>query len=389
MIFKVNSDEALAESENRLQVLTIMFAGIIFIVLVGMTALWFFGSSKRATEAAENFEKLAKRFQGQRDFMHLVTDSQPNAIMILDEEGHYRWFNAVALKMSGLARGDLFDKHVAAVLGPLEGKRMAGWIKECLDKDGPVSVTHSMDIHGTGEVVYRSDFIPLPAREDFPPGVLLVSQDISDSVRERERREQVMRQLVGTLVSVVDQRDPFSANHSVRVGEVSQAIAKEMGLEKIMVETAAIAGSLMNLGKIMVPSELLTKTGKLTDEEISQIQNSILISGKLVQDIDFDGPVSQTLLQLLENFDGSGVPSQISGEGILVSARVSAVSNAFVGMVSARAWREGMPFDKALDILLQDGNKKFDRKVVVALANYLDNRGGREEWISFGERLDA
>jgi len=61
------------------------------------------------------------------------------------------------------------------------------------------------------------------------------------------------------------------------------------------------------------------------------------------------------------------------------------VANAFVGMVSARAWRAGMSFDKALDILLGDGNKKFDRGVVVALANYIDNRGGRDEWKSYGE----
>ncbi|MDF1750475.1 MAG: HD family phosphohydrolase, partial [Alphaproteobacteria bacterium] len=75
----------------------------------------------------------------------------------------------------------------------------------------------------------------------------------------------------------------------------------------------------------------------------------------------------------------------LSGKDIVITARIAAVANAFVGMVSARAWRSGMSIDKALDILLADGNKKYDRAVVVALANYLDNRGGREEWASYGE----
>jgi HD-GYP domain-containing protein (c-di-GMP phosphodiesterase class II) len=385
LIYKVDTAEALAESEERLQLLMIVFGAIIVLVLIGMLALWYYGTSQRATEAAQKFEELANRFQGQRNFMHLVTDSQPNSIVILDEEGHYRWFNKTALDMARMDRKDMFDKHVSAILGPIEGKRIAAWVKEALAKSERLTVTHEMELGNEGPKVYRSDFQPLPAREDFPPGVLMVSQDITESVNEREKREAAMRQLVGTLVSVVDRRDPFSANHSVRVGEVARAIAREMELDRSLIETAAIAGSLMNLGKIEVPEEVLTKQGGLTDEEIRTIQQSVLTSAELVSGVDFDGPVYDTLRHLQENFDGSGVPDGLSGKDIVVTARVGAVANAFVGMVSARAWRSGMSFDKALDILLGDSNKKFDRSVVVALANYLDNRGGRDEWRSFGD----
>jgi len=385
LVYKVDTAEALAESEQRLQLLMVVFGVIIVLVLIGMLALWYYGTSQRATEAAEKFEALANRFQGQRNFMHLVTDSQPNSIVILDEDGHYRWFNKTALELSRMDRSDMFDKHVSAILGPIEGKRIAAWVKEALTKGERLTVTHEMEIGADGLKVYRSDFQPLPAREDFPPGVLMVSQDITESVLERERREAVMRQLVGTLVSVVDRRDPFSANHSVRVGEVARAVAKEMELDRVLIESAAIAGSLMNLGKITVPEEVLTKQGGLTDEEIRMIQESVLTSAELVSTIDFDGPVYDTLRQLQENFDGSGTPSGLAGKEIVITARIGAVANAFVGMVSARAWRAGMSFDKALDILLGDGNKKFDRGVVVALANYIDNRGGRDEWKSYGE----
>lgn len=388
LLYKVDTAEALAESEERLQLLMIVFGAIIVLVLIGMLALWYYGTSQRATEAAHKFEELANRFQGQRNFMHLVTDSQPNSIVILDEDGHYRWFNKTALEMSRMDRKDMFDKHVSAILGPIEGKRIAAWVKEALTKGERLTVTHTMELGNEGAKVYRSDFQPLPPREDFPPGVLMVSQDITESVNEREKREAAMRQLVGTLVSVVDRRDPFSANHSVRVGEVARAIAREMELDRTLMESAAIAGSLMNLGKIEVPEEVLTKQGGLTEDEIKMIQKSVLTSAELVANVDFDGPVYDTLRQLQEHFDGSGTPDGLSGKDIVVTARIGAVSNAFVGMVSARAWRAGMSFDKALDILLGDGNKKFDRAVVVALANYLDNRGGRDEWKSFGDPPD-
>ena len=115
------------------------------------------------------------------------------------------------------------------------------------------------------------------------------------------------------------------------------------------------------------------------------IQESVLTSAELVSKIDFDGPVYDTLRHLQEHYDGTGTPDGLAGKDIVITARIAAVANAFVGMVSARAWRSGMSVDKALDILLADGNKKYDRAVVVALANYLDNRGGREEWASYGE----
>ena len=104
-----------------------------------------------------------------------------------------------------------------------------------------------------------------------------------------------MRELGNTLVTVVDRRDPYSAHHSTRTAEVARAIAAEIGLDDILVETTDIAASLMNLGKILVPEEFLTAERKLTMEERMLIRNSTLTSADLLQGIDFGGPVAQTL----------------------------------------------------------------------------------------------
>jgi len=117
---------------------------------------------------------------------------------------------------------------------------------------------------------------------------------------------------------------------------------------------------------------------------MAMIRESVFTSADLIKDIEFDGSVEGTLRQIQENFDGSGGPKGLKGEEILVTARVVSVANAFVGMVSARSWRPGMNFDKAVDILLSEVGKSFDRKVVTALANHLDNSGGREKWRSYG-----
>ncbi|MBT5109738.1 MAG: hypothetical protein HOM25_13740 [Rhodospirillaceae bacterium] len=144
----------------------------------------------------------------------------------------------------------------------------------------------------------------------------------------------------------------------------------------------------MNLGKIAIPESVLTKTGGLTDEEIETIRQSTLHSADMIAEIEFDGPVAETLRQLQEHFDGSGGPRGLSGDDILATARVVAVANTFVGMVSARAYRPGMEFDRAIQILFNEAGAAYDRRAVSALTNYVDNRGGLAEWRSFSEPPD-
>ncbi|MCK5166219.1 MAG: hypothetical protein KAQ66_02840, partial [Rhodospirillaceae bacterium] len=202
---------------------------------------------------------------------------------------------------------------------------------------------------------------------------------------ERRRNEKMLRQLINTLVSVVDRRDPFSSHHSSRVAEVAKAIAEEMATDEITAKTVDISGSLMNLGKIFIPSELLTKTGDLSDDERKTLINSYLVSADLLEDVSFEGPVVQTIREMGETIDGSG-PLSLTEEKILPSARILAVANAFVGMVSARAYRDAMTFEKVSDILLSETGTKFDRKSVSALVNFLENRGGKEKWAHYRER---
>src|SRR3546814_9838842 len=94
-----------------------------------------------------------------------------------------------------------------------------------------------------------------------------------------------------------------------------------MGLDSSLVEAAEVAGSLMNLGKITVPTEVLTKREKLTDEEMQMIRNSVFASADLIRNIEFDGPVEETLRPLQEQYDGSGGPKGLKGDEDLLTAR--------------------------------------------------------------------
>jgi PAS domain S-box-containing protein len=375
----------MAESDSRRSTIIITFVLVIAVVGTALLAVWYMAASARATDMASNLKDLAQRFESQQKFLRLVTDSQPNEIAIIDENSTYRFGNQKVAARAGIQAEEVRGKTLAAMVGPVRAKVIEKLNREALAEGAPQTDIHRQqdETDESKFQVIQSEHIPLGETLGMPPGVLMVSEDITEAVMEREKRERTMRELVNTLVTVVDRRDPYSAHHSTRTAEVARAIAAEMGLDQTMVETVDIAASLMNLGKILVPQELLTADRKLTTEERTLIRNSTLTSADLLEGIDFGGPVAQTLGQMLEFVDGTGVPNGLAGDNILKSAQVCAVANTFVGLISPRSYRDGMDFTKAVDILQGDVDHQFSRGVVAALVSHIENKGGREAWEHF------
>ncbi len=382
LVQKVDRAEALGESDRRLNRLLLIFIlGIIALAAI-IIAFWQHGASRRAGAAAEKLAELSGRFESQRNLLRLITDSQTAAIFIADAEGYLQFANDVIAARTGVAAPDLVGKTLASVFGPAEARRYVEGNRTALESHAVEQATHRDEEGGVTRVLHVQH-IPLTAAPGDRRRVLVVEDDITGAVVERERRERSQRLLVRTLVAVVDSRDRFAAHHSQRVALVARRIAEEMDLDPTLAEAAEIAGNLLNLGKIFVPPELLAKQAKLTDDELNKVRSAIRRGTELLDDIDFDAPVVRTLHEAGERWDGSG-PRGLKGEEISIAARVVAVANAFVALVSHRAFRPGIGFDEAMETLQRDVGRAFDRRVVTALINDLENRGGRARWAEFG-----
>ena len=110
------------------------------------------------------------------------------------------------------------------------------------------------------------------------------------------------------------------------------------------------------------------------------IHDSMNAAADLLAGISFDGPVAETLRQWQEKWDGTGKMG-LKGESILISARIIAVANAFIGMISPRSWRTAIPIEAANKLILDQAGTHFDRRAVIALINFIENHNGRE-WIT-------
>lgn len=196
--------------------------------------------------------------------------------------------------------------------------------------------------------------------------------------------EKVRKTLTGTvnaLAVTVEMRDPYTAGHQRRVTLLACAIAREMGLPEEQVEGLHVAGSLHDIGKILVPAEILNKPGPLTETEIGQIMNHPqtghdilmgLIKGHpqagydILKEIDFPWPVAQIVLQHHERMDGSGYPRGLAGEDTLREARILAVADVVEAMASHRPYRPAHGVDKALEEISRNRYTLYDPEAVDA-----------------------
>lgn len=198
-------------------------------------------------------------------------------------------------------------------------------------------------------------------------------QDISEQVESQRRiREYVhrlersMRGTVDAVTRMVDLRDPYTAGHEVRVGELAAAIGAELGLDPATCQGLSITGRLHDIGKITVPTEILAKPGRLSELEMNMVRTHAEQGFRILQGIEFDWPVAEVVRQHHERMDGSGYPRGLAGDDILMEARIMAVADVVESMASHRPYRAAKGLDLALAEIAEGAGVRYDSGVAAA-----------------------
>ncbi len=159
---------------------------------------------------------------------------------------------------------------------------------------------------------------------------------------------QAMEGAVHAIAFIVDQRDPYTASHQRRVAKLACAIAQEMDLPAVKIDGIRMAASIHDIGKIYVPAEILSRPGTLTEYEHQMIREHPRIGHDILKGIEFPYPVAQIVLQHHERLDGSGYPSGLTKDGILLEARIIAVADVVEAMASHRPYRPALGINRAM-----------------------------------------
>ena len=184
--------------------------------------------------------------------------------------------------------------------------------------------------------------------------------------------------LDGTILAVartVELRDPYTSGHQERVARLACAIAEEMGLLASLGQPLHVAGLLHDVGKISVPSEILSKPARLNDVEMHLVQGHVEASYRILEGIDFPWPIAEMVLQHHERLDGSGYPQGLRAEDISQGARILAVADVVEAIASHRPYRPALGIDAALTEIEAGKDSLFDRDAVDACIRLFRDRG--------------
>jgi HD-GYP domain-containing protein (c-di-GMP phosphodiesterase class II) len=216
-------------------------------------------------------------------------------------------------------------------------------------------------------------------------GVTVIQCNIRD-ISERKLAENIaaryLAQLKVALMNTVEVAiiiseisDPYTAKHSRRAAILASAIGAEMGYTEKRQEGLRVAGSLHDIGMIGIPTEILSRAGKVSAMEMELIKTHAQSSHDILSKMDWPWPVATVALQHHERLDGSGYPNGLKGNQIIPEARILAIADVVEAMSSHRPYRASLGIERALSEIESGSGTHYDADGVKACLHLFRDNG--------------
>jgi HD-GYP domain-containing protein (c-di-GMP phosphodiesterase class II) len=181
--------------------------------------------------------------------------------------------------------------------------------------------------------------------------------------------------MVGTISRMIEYRDPYTAGHQRRVGEIAAALGRASGLDEHSVEGLVYGGFVHDVGKVVTPAEILMRTGRLSEIQLAIVRTHAQAGHDILAGVQFPWPVALMALQHHERVDGSGYPQGLKGQEILLEARIIAVADVVESIASHRPYRPAVGLNAALDEIAGGAGSRYDPDVAAACLRMFREEG--------------
>lgn len=372
ILFSDNIIGMLASNQKQLMIMQ-TYKGIGFVIVTSVLLfLYIFNEIKTRSEKEEDFKEAIKSskiaLESSRSTLSAAFQAMPQMLFISDlYDGTIVEMNEKMARKFGIEPGYIKDLSLSNIRG-LENL-----------KDLQQEMIHSLssiDLDDFETDISNNDGsrmdVSVWSREISLEGerkILWIVQDVTSVKRAGQKTRNALLGVVSAMGRIFEKRDPYTQGHQERVAFLASAIAREMGLSDIDVEGIKISGYIHDVGKIIIPAEILSKPGRLTDIEYRMIKLHPETGSDFLSDIDFPWPVQKMIYQHHERIDGSGYPEGLSGNDIVMGARILAVADIVEAMSSHRPYRPGLGIDAALKEIRDQSGITLDRDVVDACLN--------------------
>jgi PAS domain S-box-containing protein len=343
------------------------------------------GDPGRAALGKDRRKAARDRRQEARNLIELeeqyraLVDQSIAAIYVIQDR-RIVYVNSRMREIFGYATGDEFDPNPLAHVKKSDRPRVSNQMQRRLRDGGDAA--YSITALRKDRSEFPFGIHATRAIHKGKPAIIAIAQDITDKVHAEENArlysDGLKKALQGTIevISIMSElRDPYTHGHEQRVGEFAAAIAAEMGLDENRIEGIRVAGYAHDVGKIIVPVEILSKPTRLTPAEFELIKGHAQQSFEILKGIDFPWPVAQVALQHHERLDGSGYPHGLKGDAIILEARIVTVADVVEVMSSHRPYRAGLGIEQALAEIERGRATAYDAGVVEACVRLIRKKG--------------
>ena len=329
--------------------------------------------------ALDNIEGEQRMRESEAKFKGLVEQSLVG-IFICDQSTVY-YVNPRTAEILGYAPDEVLGPKLRRLVHPEDWPLVEEKIQAILSGK-TVELKHEFRaLHHSGAAVHIGAH---GSRAEYAGRAVVIGvlQDITSRLRSEQQISEYITLLehsvlatVEAISQMVELRDPYTAGHERRVGDLAAAIGGELGLTEHQRTGLRVAGSVHDVGKITVPSEILSKPGRLSPIEYDMVKMHAETGYGILKNIDFPWPVATVVLQHHERMDGSGYPRGLKGTDICLEARILAVADVIESMASHRPYRPAVGLEAALAEITGKAGVLYDADVAAACLRLFRDQG--------------
>lgn len=319
------------------------------------------------------------------DRSRAISDTTNDAIIMTGSNSTILYWNKAAERIFGYSASEIIGKSMLEIIIPgnyreahLKGMAKFKETGHCTMMGKPIELTATRK----GGIEFPIELSLSSAKLKGKWQAIGVIRDITER-KQAEAKEIVgvakLREALGgiirTLALTVEQRDPYTAGHQKRVSELARRIAENMDLPKEQIEGIRMAGVIHDIGKMHIPSEILNRPGRLTDDEYNIIKTHAQVGYDILKGVEFPWPIADIVHQHHEKVDGSGYPLGLTNGNILMEARILCVADVVEAMSSHRPYRPALGMDKALEEVCKNRDIYYDSNVADACLKVIKETG--------------
>ncbi len=292
------------------------------------------------------------------------------------------------LKAIEMVKNEHFDMMILDfIMTPIHGDKVIEEIRKFNKNLYILLLTGHKDLAPPLETIRRYDIQGYCEKTDkFDQLLLLIEsgiksiaqmrtiQKINEELTESNKKlENSYMESIEILRYTVEAKDQYTRGHSERVSDYSVLIGEKLGLSESDIHTLKIGGLFHDIGKIGVPDAVLSKPGKLTDEEFEEIKKHPTIGAQILSNATIFDDIIPIVKYHHERYDGRGYPEGLVGEDIPYLARIAAVADTYDAMRSKRPYRDALPIDIVKEEFRKNIGTQFDPDIAALFLDVIKN----------------